>query len=92
MTDTASKRPGFASRKNAWLEIMLDEGRNRQIRRLREALDGGVLRLVHTAIGGLPSGELLKGQWREEFGAAEIALLDHTEFAADLGERGDGAV
>ena len=43
---------------------MLDEGRNRQIRRLLAALDVGVLRLVRVAIGMLPLGDLPKGQWR----------------------------
>jgi 23S rRNA pseudouridine2605 synthase len=50
--------------KNAWLEITLDEGRNRQIRRLLEALNVSVLRLVRVAIGPLLLGELAKGQWR----------------------------
>ncbi len=50
--------------KNAWLEIVLDEGRNRQIRRLLAAFDVGVSRLVRVAIGGLMLGELPKGQWR----------------------------
>jgi 23S rRNA pseudouridine2605 synthase len=50
--------------KNAWLEIMLDEGRNRHIRRLLEAFDVSVLRLVRVAIGSLSLGELAKGEWR----------------------------
>ncbi len=50
--------------KNAWLEIVLDEGRNRQIRRLLAEFDIGVLRLIRTAIGELALGELPKGQWR----------------------------
>jgi 23S rRNA pseudouridine2605 synthase len=50
--------------KNSWLEIVLDEGRNRQIRRLLEALDVSVLRLVRVAIGSLSLGTLTKGQWR----------------------------
>ena len=50
--------------KNAWLEIVLDEGRNRQIRRLLDALDVSVLRLVRVAIGSLALGKLAKGQWR----------------------------
>ncbi len=50
--------------KNAWLEIVLDEGRNRHIRRLLAAHDIGVLRLIRVAIGPLPLGELAKGQWR----------------------------
>jgi 23S rRNA pseudouridine2605 synthase len=51
-------------RKNAWLEIVLDEGRNRQIRRLLAACDVSVLRLVRVAIGGLLLGDLPKGGWR----------------------------
>ena len=50
--------------KNAWLEIVLDEGRNRQIRRLLAAFDIGVLRLLRVAIGPLALGDLPKGQWR----------------------------
>ena len=63
-----------AGDKNAWLEIVLDEGRNRQIRRLLEALDIGVLRLVRVAIGTLQLGDLPKGQWRE-LTAGEVAAL-----------------
>lgn len=59
---------------HAWLEIVLDEGRNRQIRRLLAALDIGVLRLVRVAIGTLQLGELPKAQWRE-LTEAEVAAL-----------------
>lgn len=50
--------------KNAWLEIVLAEGRNRQIRRLLEAENVAVLRLVRVAIGGLALGQLPRGHWR----------------------------
>ena len=50
--------------KTAWLEVVLDEGRNRQIRRLLSAFDIGVLRLVRVAIGELVLGDLAKGAWR----------------------------
>lgn len=53
-----------AGEKNAWVEIVLDEGRNRQIRRLLEAFDIATLRLIRVAIGGLALGDLPKGQWR----------------------------
>jgi 23S rRNA pseudouridine2605 synthase len=49
---------------NSWLEIVLDEGRNRHIRRLLAALGVGVLRLVRVAIGPLPLGNLPKGEFR----------------------------
>jgi len=53
-----------AGNKNAWLEVTLDEGRNRQIRRVLEACDVAALRLVRVAIGPLRLGELPKGKWR----------------------------
>jgi 23S rRNA pseudouridine2605 synthase len=50
--------------RNSWLEIILDEGRNRHIRRLMAALECEVLRLVRIAIGPILLGELRKGQFR----------------------------
>ena len=50
--------------KNAWIEIILDEGRNRQIRRLLGAFDIAVLRLVRVGVGNLQLGGLPKGAWR----------------------------
>lgn len=60
--------------KNCWLEIVLDEGRNRQIRRMLEALGYPVLRLVRVAIGRLQLGSLGKGEWRV-LEDADIAAL-----------------
>ncbi len=50
--------------RNGWLELVLDEGRNRHIRRLLAHFEIAVLRLVRVAIGGLALGELPKGEWR----------------------------
>ncbi|MBI4325913.1 MAG: rRNA pseudouridine synthase [Chloroflexi bacterium] len=50
--------------KNSWLEVVLDEGKNRHIRRLLGALNIGVLRLVRVAIGPLQLGALAKGAFR----------------------------
>jgi 23S rRNA pseudouridine2605 synthase len=63
--------------RNAWLEIVLDEGRNRQIRRLLSAFDIGVLRLVRVSVGELVLGHLGKGAWRE-LSAPEIEALAPT--------------
>ena len=64
--------------KNSWLEITLDEGKNRQIRRLLETLDVQVLRLVRVSIGPLELGDLKKGAVRrltaEEKKAIDQAL------------------
>jgi 23S rRNA pseudouridine2605 synthase len=53
-----------SGQKNGWLEITLDEGRNRQIRRLLSAFDIAVLRLIRVCIGDLQLGQLPKGGWR----------------------------
>ncbi len=60
--------------KNSWLEIVLDEGRNRQIRRLLAGLDVVVLRLVRVAIGPLKLGDLPKGKFRS-LSAPEVESL-----------------
>lgn len=60
--------------KNAWLEIVLHEGRNRQIRRMLAACGYEVLRLMRVAIGPLELGDLPKGGWRV-LSEAEIRAL-----------------
>ena len=52
------------SRTSAWYEMVLDEGKNRHIRRIFAALGVEVLRLVRIAIGPLVLGTLPKGAWR----------------------------
>ena len=58
--------------KTTWLEILLDEGRNRHIRRLLEASGFEVLRLVRIRIGDLELGTLAKGAYRT-LTAGEVA-------------------
>ena len=50
--------------RNAWLELVLDEGRNRHIRRLLSAFEIATMRLIRVAIGDLALGNLPKGAWR----------------------------
>jgi 23S rRNA pseudouridine2605 synthase len=50
--------------RNAWLEIELRQGRNRQIRRMLEVLGIECLRLVRTGFGALTLGDLPKGDVR----------------------------
>jgi 23S rRNA pseudouridine2605 synthase len=50
--------------RTGWLELTLDEGKNRHIRRTLSALGIEVLRLIRVAIGPLPLGDLPKGLTR----------------------------
>jgi 23S rRNA pseudouridine2605 synthase len=64
-----------AGQKNCWLEVILDEGRNRQIRRMMEAMGVELLRLLRIAIGPLQLGDLAKGEHRA-LTAEEKRMLD----------------
>jgi 23S rRNA pseudouridine2605 synthase len=68
-----------SGKKNCWLEIVLDEGKNRQIRRMLAVLQVEVLRLVRVAIGPLPLGKLAKGTFRP--------LTDEEKHALDRASR-----
>ncbi len=76
----AQARPLRSGEKNCWLEIVLDEGKNRQIRRMLAALGVEVLRLVRVAIGPLQLGTLAKGTHRpltrEEKLSLDIAMAE----------------
>jgi 23S rRNA pseudouridine2605 synthase len=61
--------------RHSWLEIILDQGKNRHIRRMLEALKIEVLRLVRVAIGPLALGDLPKGATRP-LGTEEKQALD----------------
>lgn len=75
-----------AGERHGWLEIVLDEGKNRHIRRLLAALDIEVLRLVRIAIGPLALGDLPKGAWRR-LTAAEKRALDEAMDAGGVRDR-----
>lgn len=48
----------------AWLEVVIHEGRNRQVRRMCAMAGMAVVRLVRVAEGALKLGNLQRGTWR----------------------------
>ena len=62
------------SEKYTFLELTITEGRNRQVRRMLEAVDSKVLKLVRTSIGPLTLENLTIGNWRD-LTPAEVSLL-----------------
>ena len=62
------------SAKYSFVEITIREGRNRQVRRMIEAVGSKVLKLVRTEIGGVPIGDLPIGRYRE-LSPAEVRQL-----------------
>lgn len=62
------------SRSSFWLEIVLEEGKNRHIRRLLAVLGLEVLRLVRVSIGPVALGTMAKGDWRH-LSSSEVRAL-----------------
>ena len=74
-----ARRMDRRSDDGTWVELELHEGRNRQIRRMGEAIGHPVARLHRSRYAGLSVGDLAPGGWRE--------LHDHElrELAAGVG-------
>lgn len=67
--DDGPTRPAIVTRlrdseKYSHIEITITEGRNRQVRRMIDAIGSKVLKLVRVSIGALPLGGLEMGKWR----------------------------
>lgn len=72
-------KPAIATRvrdsaKHSFIELTITEGRNRQVRRMIEAIGSKVLKLVRTRLGPFTLAGLKIGEWRE-LSEQEIALL-----------------
>jgi len=75
----------------AALELTIHEGRNRQIRRMCEAVGHPVRRLVRTRIGPLSDRKLRPGEWRVLSTAEVRALYEAATGEAAAGERAENA-
>ncbi|MGD0898309.1 MAG: pseudouridine synthase, partial [Thermoguttaceae bacterium] len=71
-------------KESTWLEMVLREGRNREIRRLLARVGHKVLRLVRTAVGPIQLGRLPPGASRP-LGPEEVRQLRHATEEADHG-------
>ena len=75
--DLPPRDPPIRLRKSvptAWLELVLTEGRNRQVRRMTAAVSLPTLRLVRSAVGRLTLAGLAPGAWRQVPAAAALDL------------------
>jgi len=74
VTGPAAVRVLSTRERKAWLELTLAEGKNREVRRMCEAVGLPVEKLVRVALGPLKLGKLAVGAWRH-LEPAELAKL-----------------
>ncbi len=81
MTAPAPRRARWTARAagGTWLEIEITEGRNRQVRRMGEAVGHRVLRLHRSRYAGVGLGRLAPGRWRP------ITRAEWTRLGATVG-------
>jgi pseudouridine synthase len=64
-TKPTSLKIGLKNDDSTWVEVSLKEGKNREIRRLFEALNRPVIRLIRTSFGPFKLGSIASGRWIE---------------------------
>lgn len=77
----AATRMDRRSDEGTWVELELHEGRNRQIRRMGEAIGHAVVRLHRSRYAGLGLRDLAPGSWRELHDHELRALADKVGLA-----------
>ncbi|WP_413436651.1 rRNA large subunit pseudouridine synthase E [Sulfuriferula sp. GW1] len=78
--------PPIRERKNiptSWIELVLKEGKNRQVRRMTAKVGYPTLRLIRWQIGGITLEKLMPGEYRETT-VAEFAALNKDEYVNRL--------
>lgn len=74
LADGPTRPAQVRSLPGGWFEVVLREGRNRQVRRMCAAIGLDVRRLVRVAVGDLRLGSLAVGAWRP-LGRPEVEAL-----------------
>lgn len=78
--------------KNCWLEMIIHEGKKRQIRRMVEAIGHRVIRLIRVRIDGISLGDLKVGEIRmmsaREIDSLKLVLFDKHSELKDKSQRG----
>ena len=78
--DVWERTPPIRSRKSiptAWIDLVITEGRNRQVRRMTAAVGLPTLRLIRIAVGPWKIEDLAPGRFREAPAADLVALFPH---------------
>jgi len=88
VTKPAKVEIGDTRENTTQLNITISEGKNRQIRRMCEAVGFPVIKLTRVSIGNVTLGNLPKGKWRH-LSEGELNLLNGGEKSADNTKRGN---